>query len=257
MTHANISLFGHDARVHDGTTKLRGSFHQTNTGILNLLAVGIDVSCSVVVNQRNFQTLEAYMDHVWGLGVRRMLMMGIKPFGGAFTERERVFYDFEEGAPYVNRAIRYGVEMGMDITTMGFPSEHFDTTGTRDDNVRALKYFDYVLRRMGGDPYCHDILCDSCFGRDVCPLGAAEGALIVCKCVTVREGALRDAIRLGAHTVKALQKATEACTECRTCAGDLHALIRSELDGNAFNPLSLPAPGTGRHGGTVGSEGGA
>ena len=249
VTHANISLFGHERLIHDGITKVRGSFEHTCEGIRNLIAAGIDVSCSIVVSQRNYKHLTPYMDHIWGLGVRRMLMMGIKPFGGAFTERDRVFYDFEEGAPFVNASIRYGVELGLDITTMGLPSPPFDTSGTTDDNIRALKYFDYVLKRMPQDvPYCHDVLCHTCFGRDVCPDGAAEGQLIVCKCVVVREGELREHIRAGATTVRALRDATKACTECKTCASDLKALIACELEGRAFNPRKLEVPSDTRHG---------
>ncbi|MGB0592379.1 MAG: radical SAM protein [Myxococcota bacterium] len=249
VTHANISLFGHERVIHDGITKVRGSFEQTCEGIRNLVAAGIDVSCSVVVSQRNYEHLTPYMDHVWGLGVRRMLMMGIKPFGGAFTERDRVFYDFEVGAPLVNASIRYGVELGLDITTMGLPSPPFDTTGTTDDNIRALKYFDYVLKRMPHDPpYCHDVLCDNCFGRDVCPDGADQGRLIVCKCVVVREGELREQIRAGKTTVRALRDATNACTECKTCATDLKALIECELQGLPFNPRQLTLPSDTRHG---------
>ena len=56
-THANISLFGHNRLIHDGTTKLKGSFDQTSEGIRNLLKVGLDVSCSVVVNKRNYKEL--------------------------------------------------------------------------------------------------------------------------------------------------------------------------------------------------------
>lgn len=249
LTHANISLFGHDRIIHDGTTKVRGSFEQTNEGIRNLVAVGVDVSCSVVVNARNHRLLAPYMDHVWSLGVRRMLMMGLKPFGGAFVERDRVFYNFEEGAPYVNEAIRYGVELGFDITTMGLPSPPFDTTGTRDDNMRAIKYFDYVLKRMGTDrPYCADILCDSCFGRDVCPVGAAPGQLIVCKCIQVRESVMRQAVQAGARTVKAIRDATNACTGCTTCAPDIKALIAAELAGEPFDPRLLGPPAPTRHG---------
>ena len=249
LTHANISLFGHDRIIHDGTTKQRGSFDETCAGIRNLVAAGIDVSCSVVVNQRNYKQLIPYMDLVWGLGVRRMLMMGLKPFGAAFTERDRVFYDFEEGAPFVNAAIRHGVEMGLDITTMGLPSPPFDTRGTTDDNIRALKYFDYVLKQMPQDPpYCHEVLCHTCFGRDVCPSGAAEGQLIVCKCIVVREAEMRAAVRAGATTVKAVRDATDACTSCKTCAPDIKALIACELEGRDFNPRRLNLPSTTRHG---------
>jgi len=249
LTHANISLFGHDRIIHDGTTKQRGSFDQTNEGIRNLIAAGIDVSCSVVVNKRNYQTLTPYMDHVWSLGVRRMLMMGLKPFGGAFVERDKVFYDFDEGAPFVNASIRHGVALGLDITTMGLPSPPFDTTGTRDDNIRALKYFDYVLKQMDIDvPYCADILCDTCFGRDVCPVGAPPGELIVCKCVQVREKTIRAAVRDGLTTVRAIRDATDACTGCKTCAGDIQGVIRAEQTGTEFDPRALDLPSSTRHG---------
>lgn len=248
LTHANISLFGHTRVIHDGTTKQRGSFEQTNAGIKNLLAAGIDVSVSVVVNRRNYRFLQPFMDHVWALGVRRMLMMGLKPFGGAFVERDKVFYDFEEGAPHVNAAIRYGVELALDITTMGLPSPPFDTTGTRDDNTRALKYFDYVLKQMGvGRPYCFGHLCDRCFGRSVCPYGTEPGRLLVCKCVRVEEATIRAAVREGARTVKAVSGATNACTDCKTCAKDIKALIACELEGRPFDPMAVGPAGPSRH----------
>ncbi len=249
LSHANISLFGHDRLIHDGTTKVRGSFEQTNAGIRNLLAAGVDVSCSIVVNQRNHRTIAEYCDHVWDLGVRRLLMMGLKPFGGAFTERDRVFYDFEEGAPYVNAGIRHAVARGFDVTTMGLPSPPFDTTGTTDDNTRALKYFDYVLKNMDMDqPYCLGVLCDRCFGRSVCRHGAAPGELLVCKCVQVQEQTIRAAVQAGARTVRQVRDATDACTGCKTCAPDLKELIACELEGRPFDPRAVPKPGSTRHG---------
>lgn len=249
LTHANISFFGPTRHVHDGITKVRGSFDETVRGIRNLLEVGVDVQCSFVVSKRNHRHLASYFDFVTGLGVRRFLVMGLKPFGGAFVDRERVFYDFEEGAPFVNAALRYGVEKGLDITTMGLPSPPFDVAGTKDDNTRALKYFDYVLKSMGPKrPYCYGHLCDRCFGRDVCPYGAAPGRLVVCKCVGVREGTLRAAIRAGATTVRALRDATNACTDCKTCGPDLKELIRCETAGLPYDPLVLGPPAPGRHG---------
>lgn len=249
LTHANISLFGHDRRIHDGTTKVRGSFDQTCAGIRNLVAAGVDVSCSFVVHRRNHRTIREYSDHVSALGVRRLLIMGLKPFGGAFTDRDRVFYDFEEGAPFVNAGLRYAVELGLEVTTMGLPSPPFDTRGTVDDNTRALKYFDYVLKHLDMDvPYCHGVLCDRCFGRPVCAHGAPAGELLVCKCVRVEERTIRAAVRAGARTVRQVRDETAACTECKTCAADLQELITCELEGRAFDPRQVPRPGETRHG---------
>jgi bacterioferritin-associated ferredoxin len=132
---------------------------------------------------------------------------------------------------------------------MGLPSPPFDTTGTTDDNMRALKYFDYVLKRMGtGRPYCHGVLCDSCFGRSVCPWGAAPGELIICKCIQVPEAKMREAIKAGATTVKGVRDATNACTGCTTCAPDIKLLIQCVQEGREFNPTELGLPGSTRHG---------
>lgn len=249
LTHANISLFGHTRVIHDGTTKVRGSFEQTNEGVRNLLATGVDVGTSLVVNKRNYEHVAEYLDHVQSLGVQRVLMMGLKPFGGAFTERDRVFYDFEVGAPFVNAGIRHGVALGLDITTMGLPSPPFDTTGTQDDNIRALKYFDYVLKQMDHDPpYCFGVLCDVCFGRSVCPVGAAPGELLVCKCIQVAERTIRESVQAGARTVREVRDATNACTGCKTCASDIRELIACELEGRDFDPRKLNTPGLTRHG---------
>lgn len=249
LTHANISLFGADRRTHDGTTKVRGSFEQTIAGIQNLVAAGVNVSVSVVVNRRNFRSLEALFQLIHHLSVRRSLVMGLKPFGGAFVDRDKVFYDFEEGAPYVNAALKAGIRLGIDITTMGLPNPPFDTTGTRDDNIRALKYFDYILKRMKDPvPYCKGILCDRCFGKNVCPDGAPAGQLIVCKCVSVNEETIRNAVSSGHHTVRAVSLATRACTECKTCAADIVELIRCEKLKLPYDPRKVSAPAPGRHG---------
>ena len=77
--------------------------------------------------------------------------MGLKPFE-CLPESGRGL-DIR-GAKYVNKAIRYGVEKGFEIKSMGLPGTFFDTRGTRDDNNRALKYFDYILKQQGGTPYC-------------------------------------------------------------------------------------------------------
>jgi bacterioferritin-associated ferredoxin/uncharacterized Fe-S cluster-containing radical SAM superfamily protein len=249
LTHANISIFGHDRHIHDGTTKVRGSLEQTSAGIRNLVAAGIDVSCSIVVNRRNVEHLEPLMDHIWDLGARRLLVMGLKPFGGAFVERDKVFYDFAWGAPFVNAALQYGLAKGFDVTTMGLPSPPFDVSGTTDDNIRALKYFDYVLKRLEMDvPYCKGHLCDRCFGRQVCPHGADPGELLICKCKLVTESTIREAVRGGARTVRQVRDATNACTGCTTCAPDIKHLIHCEVQGIAYNPRDVALPGATRHG---------
>jgi len=251
LTKAWVSLFGHNQKVHDACTRTPGSFVETCAGIRNLLAAGVEVTCSVVVNKLNHQHLEAYFDCVGEMGVKSVSMMGLKPFGGAFLNQSAVFYDLKKGAEHVNRAIRYGVERGFEIKSMGLPNTFFDTRGTRDDNNRALKYFDYILKRMGGTPYCEGPLCDTCFGRSVCPTGAKPGEWMACKCKGIPEADIRQAIRDGATTVEAVAVATRAGTGCGTCGVDVEALIRSEIEGTPFSPSRVFTPSKGRHGASL------
>ena len=252
LNRAWVSLFGHNARVHDATTRTPNSFVETTEGIRNLQAAGVPVTCSVVVNKLNHRLLPDYFDFVQTLGVQSVSVMGLKPFGGAFLNQKAVFYDRDEGAPYVNAGIRYGVSKGFEIKTMGLPAPHFDTTGTRDDNNRALKYFDYVLKRLGGDPYCQGELCDTCFGRPVCPVSAPEGELLICKCKAVQEQTIRAAVREGdLSTVDEVSAATRACTGCGTCHVDVSLLIRSERQGTPFEPSREFHPASTRHGASL------
>jgi NAD(P)H-nitrite reductase large subunit len=59
---------------------------------------------------------------------------------------------------------------------------------------------------------------------------------VICYCIGVKEKTIVKAIREGAHTLKAIQKATQACTgdRCRElnpkgrcCSGDILALIKN------------------------------
>lgn len=251
LDRAWVSLFGHTAKLHDACTRTPKSFEQTSEGIRNLVATGVEVTCSNVVNKLNHRLLPEYFDYVASLGVRDVQLMGIKPFGGAFIHAAAVFYDFARGAPYVNAGIRYGVSRGFTIKTMGFPKKYFDVTDTVDDNNRALKYFDYILKKLGGRPYCKGPLCDRCFGRPVCPDSAPPGQLVICKCWGVQEQTLRAAIREGADTVQALGQRTRAGTACETCWVDLQAVIHSEQTKQPFEPSRVFVPAATRHGRSV------
>ncbi len=252
LNRAWVSLFGHNARLHDATTRTPGSFDETVEGIRNLQSAGVEVTCSVVVNKLNHRKLVEYFDFVGSIGIHSVSMMGLKPFGGAYLNQDAVFYDLEEGAPYVNAAIRYGVAKGFEIKTMGLPTPTFDTQGTRDDNNRALKYFDYVLKLLGGDPYCKGPRCETCFGRNVCPEGALPGELLVCKCKMVNEQTMRTAIQEGNLTsVEAIASVTTATSGCGTCHEDVSRVLRSELEGVPFEPCRGFSPAPTRHGASL------
>ena len=52
--------------------------------------------------------------------------------------------------------------------------------------------------------------------------------MIVCLCEAVTDRILRAAVRDGAHTVRAVARATRAGTGCGACACDVRRIVREE-----------------------------
>ncbi|HEY3352385.1 MAG TPA: radical SAM protein, partial [Polyangia bacterium] len=247
LTHAHVSLYSHDAKVHDGLTLAPGSFNQTVDGIRHLVRLGVTVTANYIVNRRNFRDLPQYFDLLRALGLDRASVMGLKPFGGAFHHREAVSFRPAAAALAVSAGLAYGRALGFTLKTMGLSREIFDLRGTESDDRRALQYFEEMTEAMPGEPYCA-ALCDTCFGRAVCRHGS-QGLLLgrlICKCGYVYERTLRTAIRQGARTVDALRLRTGACRRCQTCRPELEALLADER-GRSLPRLRLgPLPGPAR-----------
>ncbi|MBI5482699.1 MAG: GNAT family N-acetyltransferase [Deltaproteobacteria bacterium] len=245
LNHAHVSLYSHDAQVHDGLTLAPGSFDQTVQGIRALVGLGVKLTSNFIVNRRNCRDLVAFLDLMRELGVGRVSVMGLKPFGGAFKHREAVGFRPEEVAEPVSAALAYGLAAGLDLKTMGLSREHFDLRGTESDDRRALQYFEETVARMEGTPYCAG-MCDACFGRPVCAAGAPGLPLgrLVCKCGYVYEATVRAAVRQGARTVETIGERTDACRRCRTCRPRIEAILAEERGRSApiLRPGPLPAP---------------
>jgi len=67
----------------------------------------------------------------------------------------------------------------------------------------------------------------------------------ICYCIGVKESTIVKAIRDGAHTLKAIQKATKACTgnQCkernpkgRCCSADILGIIKRETRTDSEDP---------------------
>ncbi len=48
---------------------------------------------------------------------------------------------------------------------------------------------------------------------------------IVCTCLSVTEGMIKDAVEAGAHTLEEVQKETGAGTVCGACLDEIESLI--------------------------------
>lgn len=52
---------------------------------------------------------------------------------------------------------------------------------------------------------------------------------LICICMTVTRGEIKEAIRKGSHTVDALKSAVFCCTGCGTCEPRVKAILTEEL----------------------------
>ena len=52
---------------------------------------------------------------------------------------------------------------------------------------------------------------------------------LICICMTVRRGEIKDAIAKGDQTVDALKSTLYCCTGCGTCEGRVKAILDEEL----------------------------
>ncbi|MBM4398366.1 MAG: hypothetical protein FJ087_22085, partial [Deltaproteobacteria bacterium] len=77
---------GHTAAVHDALTRVPGSFDETVAGIRNAVALkapALDLGVNVTVATQNVGHLPAIADLAYDLGVRKLNLQLVTPFGRA------------------------------------------------------------------------------------------------------------------------------------------------------------------------------
>ncbi|MCX6737238.1 MAG: radical SAM protein [Candidatus Parcubacteria bacterium] len=86
LNRVTITLYSSDAQIHDGITRVPGSFKQTVQGIKNALSLGIVTSVNVVVFSKTINGLKKTGDFVASLGVKYWTLLDLIPDGYAFTD---------------------------------------------------------------------------------------------------------------------------------------------------------------------------
>ena len=86
ITSLLISLHGHTARVHDRSTRVRGSFEETMAGLRNVMKWsdgGVDFGVNTTITRHNVKYLGEFADLLWEEGVRKVNFQFLTPFGAA------------------------------------------------------------------------------------------------------------------------------------------------------------------------------
>jgi MoaA/NifB/PqqE/SkfB family radical SAM enzyme len=89
-----FSIHGHNARMHDFLTGIRGSFKQTVAGLKNALAMDFIVNVDIVVNKQNYKHLLEIIKYLNFLGVNEFDLLTIMPYGRAWEKNfNKLFYN--------------------------------------------------------------------------------------------------------------------------------------------------------------------
>lgn len=94
ISEVTFSMHGHNQRLHDKQTGVRGSFFQALRGLLAVLQRGeLVVNVDIVMNKINLGYLEDIIKFYINLGVFEFDLLQVMPFGRAWDNKDIVLYD--------------------------------------------------------------------------------------------------------------------------------------------------------------------
>ncbi|MBU1078324.1 MAG: radical SAM protein [Spirochaetes bacterium] len=94
LTETTFSMHGHNKELYEIQSQIPGSFKQALTGLVNALKTeGLIVNIDIVINKTNYKYLEEIIRFYIKMGVSEFDLMHIVPFGGAWKNRKKIFYD--------------------------------------------------------------------------------------------------------------------------------------------------------------------
>jgi MoaA/NifB/PqqE/SkfB family radical SAM enzyme len=123
-----FSIHGPNARIHDALVGVKGAYEEEMAGLRRALADGrVIVNVDVVINRGNVKVLPELLEGLYAEGVREIDLLQVVPFGRAFTEgKDTLFYDLEEAAPYLRRALAFSRRPDVHLWLNRFPPQHLE-----------------------------------------------------------------------------------------------------------------------------------
>lgn len=123
-----FSIHGPNARIHDALVGVKGAYVEEMAGLRRALADGRPiVNVDVVINRGNVKVLPEMLEGLYAEGVREFDLLQVVPFGRAFTEgRDTLFYDLEEAAPQIKKALEFSQRPDVHVWLNRFPPPHLE-----------------------------------------------------------------------------------------------------------------------------------
>lgn len=171
-----FSMHGHTSKLHDRQTQIPGSFRQSLTGLINALKIkNLIISVDVVINKINVKHLADILKFFINLGVYEFDLLQIIPFGRAWDNRDKVFYNLDKYHTHLKQAFQLSKNPNLHIWTNRFPPKYLE--GFEDLIQHPVKLYDEIGGRRdmfdeflnnGKKLDCRGERCSYCFLENLC-----------------------------------------------------------------------------------------
>ena len=175
LDEATISLHSHIPKIQDYLSNTKGSFGQAITGIKNCIDSKLDIKINIVVNKHNLKTLKKSIAFFSQLGIKKIGLLRIMPYGKAWKNKDSLFYNHEKNIKYLNEALDFSKQNKIDIRTNRFDLKLFKNYP--EFIQHPFKFINEVESRInefkaftekGENLFCYPERCNYCFLKNFC-----------------------------------------------------------------------------------------
>jgi len=175
LDEATISIHSHIPKVQDYLSDIEGSFEQTLNGIKNCINFNLDVKINIVVSKINLKTLKESLSFFNKLGIKRIGLLRIMPYGKAWKNKDNLFYNHNNNIKYLDEALEFSRENKIDIWMNRFDLQLFKNYP--EFVQHPFKFVNEVeskinefeaLIKQNKKLFCYPERCHYCFLEDFC-----------------------------------------------------------------------------------------
>jgi len=193
-----FSIHGHNKKLYELQSRVRGSFEQAMAGLINALNLRKPiVNIDIVINKINYRELSEMIEFFIKLGVYEFDLLQPIPFGAAWKNKEKVFYDIKKSLPYLRKTFEISKKPKVHLWTNRFPPSYLE--GFEDliqDPVKLYgevegkeSLFKVFLKEDKLMP-CWGERCKWCFLKDFC------SQLLLIKNLEIKKSFLKKSVTL-------------------------------------------------------------
>jgi len=175
LDEVTISIHSHIPKVQDYLSNVKGSFKQALDGIKNCISLNLDTKVNIVVNKKNIKNLKETISFFNKIGIKRIGLLCIMPYGRAWQNKDWLFYNHHDNIKYLNEALKFSRENGVEICANRFDLELFKNYP--EFMQHPFKFVNEVeskikefedLTKKGKELFCYPDRCNFCFLNNFC-----------------------------------------------------------------------------------------